>query len=830
MRLPYDLAVLVARQLSAKDVFHCSLVNKDWHRLFTSDDVLHPLVSQFSHYDQEPLLLRCMPNGHVHHGEEEDEEVAEEGKDPKAEAEAERIKLEDLANQQWMKSSRVLARGLGKTLNRERRWRRAEPTCRLYLPPVPMDGSDSDILEEWQGRVKSVKMKGGMVAVLYEKGKSIRIWNLDTEYDEIRDMTERYINDNREILKAQTKYGGPPMPPYEEEQVDALLRCTRSGGPRNMKLKVVEMRIPPIMFDYFSNSDTLVAAAANGEVDVYDMVSGQHQRTLKVGGNLNIGSIHVWLDYLVVGHGPLITLWNHRTGEVLENGLRTSHRAKINGVFVLDNERHLMSIDESGIIVVTNRSAKKPDVETLLDVPLYPMIMVGQMGAPYAMRLLHMTHLCVWGKYSLGHYQLYEPGLGHLPPLNSLRLNTSGGVEKEMPVIQPASAVMSRAERVESESRQILAQLEATHHDLEKMYSEIAGNRSSEHPEGERMARRRMNRVPAEEQYHIINIDPPADPHPDGLVLSVDFRHVVYLHRNYITVQELDKGFEGEEGAADVDEAGQEGASVGLYPIDRAAQAFGPPKSGRSLRQVFEQSKAKKAPGGEPGSGSGHEALVAEVGGEDGYETVTDDELPEEDELEEDVAENEQHNIEVTMRNLRMQTWRREVRRLVMERDKSNLRRLESALIRFTLGLTIEKDEPVFGMVPMHKTSLWYGRKFMAEEVPELLAEIDAGMLDINMLLETVSFYAQRLHESWFREPVLNVDHRGQVTTAARLLRDMERVYRAARVPAAKMQWSRSADFVSKAVCFLQHRHTAMDDGRVAVGCENGYVVVLSFD
>ncbi|KAJ2689534.1 hypothetical protein IWW39_001446 [Coemansia spiralis] len=830
MRLPYDLAVLVAKRLSAKDVFHCSLVNKDWHRLFTSDDVLHPLVAQFSHYDQEPLLLRCMPNGHVHHGEEKDEEVAEEGKDPKAEAEAERIKLEDLANQQWMKSSRVLARGLGKTLNRERRWRRAEPTCRLYLPPVPMDGSDSDILEEWQGRVKSVKMKGGMVAVLYEKGKSIRIWNLDAEYDEIRDMTERYINDNREILKAQTKYGGPPMPPYEEEQVDALLRCTRSGGPRNMKLKVVKMRIPPIMFDYFSNSDTLVAAAANGEVDVYDMVSGQHQRTLKVGGNLNIGSIHVWLDYLVVGHGPLITLWNHRTGEVLENGLRTSHRAKINGVFVLDNERHLMSIDESGIIVVTNRSAKKPEVETLLDVPLYPMIMVGQMGAPYAMRLLHMTHLCVWGKYSLGHYQLYEPGLGHLPPLNSLRLNTSGGVEKEMPVIQPASAEMSRAERVESESRQILAQLEATHHDLEKIYSEIAGNRSSEHPEGERMARRRMNRVPAEEQYHIINIDPPADPHPDGLVLSVDFRHVVYLHRNYITVQELDKGFEGEEGAADVDEAGQEGASVGLYPIDRATRAFGPPKSGRSLRQVFEQSKAKKAPGGEPGSGSGHEALVAEVEGEDGYETVTDDELPEEDELEEDVAENEQHNIEVTMRNLRMQTWRREVRRLVMERGKWNLRRLESALIRFTLGLTIEKDEPVFGMVPMHKTSLWYGRKFMAEEVPELLAEIDAGMLDINMLLETVPFYAQRLHESWFREPVLNVDHRGQVTTAARLLRDMERVYRAARVPAAKMQWSRSADFVSKAVCFLQHRHTAMDDGRVAVGCENGYVVVLSFD
>ncbi|KAJ2490725.1 hypothetical protein IWW37_002927 [Coemansia sp. RSA 2050] len=836
MRLPYDLAVLVARQLSAKDVFNCSLVSKDWHRLFTSDNVLYPLVAQFSHYDQEPLLLRCLPTSHGHYCEEK-VEVAEEGGDPKAEAEAERAKVEDLANQQWMKSSLILARGLGKTLNRERRWRRAEPTCRLYLPPVPMDGSDTDIMEEWQGAVKSIKMKGGVVAVLYEKGSSIRIWNLEAEYDEIRDMTEQYISDNRELLKAQTKYGGPPLPPYGPEQVNALLRCTRSGGPRSVKLRVIKMRVPPTMFDYFSNTNTLVTAAGNGEVDVYDMVSGQHRRTFKVSGDLHIGSIHAWLDYLVVGHGPLITLWNHKTGETLESGLRTSHRAKINGVFVLDNEKHLMSIDESGIVVITNRSAKQPGIETLLDVPLYPMIMVGQMGAPYSMRLLHMSHLCVWGKYSLGHYELYEPGLRHLPPLNSLRLNTSGGIEgEEVPAAIPASAEMTAAERAQSESQQILAQLEATHHDLEKMYSEIAGDRSSEHPEGERIARRRMNRVSAEEQYHIINIDPPVDPHPDGLVLSVDFRHVIYLHRNYITVHEIDKRFDTDEGAAGEDEFGQGGSSVGLCPIDRPAQAFGPQKkAGLSLRQLFEQGRAKNPGGEEPGFGFGdgvdYKAMVAALEGEDGYETVSDDEgLPGDDGLGEGMAGNEQDDIDVTMRNLRMGTWRREVRHLVMEGERPSLRRIESALIRFTLGLTIEKDEPAFGMVPMHRASLWYARRFMAESVPELLAEIDAGVLDINMVLTTVSYYAQCLHESRFRVPVLNVDHRGQVATAGQLLRDMERMYRAARVPAARMPWSQASGFVSKAVCFLQHRSTAMDDARVAVGCENGYVVVLSFD
>ncbi|KAJ2353986.1 hypothetical protein GGH92_000315 [Coemansia sp. RSA 2673] len=867
MRLPYDLAVLVTRLLSAKDVFQCSLVSKDWHSLFTSDTVLYPLVHQFSHFDQEPLMLRCLPTGHGHHGDEKDvkEDVSDEGKDPKAEAEAERMKLEDLANQQWMKSSRILARCLGKTLNRERRWRRAEPLSRLYLPPVPMDGSDSDIKEEWQGPVKSLKLKGGMVAVLYEKGASIRIWNLDAEYDEIRGMTEQYINDNMELLKAQTKYGGPPMPLYEPEQVNALLRCTRSGGPRLVHLRIVKMRIPPILFDYFATGNTLVTAAANGEVDVYDMVTGQHQCTFKVTGDMHIGSVHVWLDYIVVGHGPLITLWNHKTGEALESGLRTSHRAKINGVFILDNDKHLMSIDESGIIVVTNRTAGRPEVETLLDVPLYPMIMVGQLGAPYSMRLLHMSHLCVWGKYSLGHYELYEPGLRHLPPLNSLRVNSSGGIEDDeeaeshVPVVERASTNMTAEERTLSESMQTLAQLEATHHDLEKMYSEIAGDRSNEHPEGERMSRRRMNRVPAEEQYHIINIDPPTDPNPDGMVLSVDFRHAIYLHRNYITVHEVDKKTESELPAEADDKFGPDGCSMGLCPIDRKPRSYGPARApaplattrqssaGMSLKHVFELSKAKKTKQRAPLAGTesreeeptfdldddpDFNAMMAEFEGEDGYETMSDNEDLAGDGSGEEEGEPEegQSDMEVTMRNLRMRTWYNEVKYMVSETEKSNLRRIESAMIRFTLGLSIEKDEPAFGMIPMHKASLWFARKFFAEYVPELLAEIDAGVLNINMMLHTVPYYAQRLHESRFKTPVLNVDHRGQATTAAQLLRDMERVYRAAKIPVARAPWSQNPEFASMAVCFLQHRSTAMDDGRVAVGCENGYVVVSSFD
>ncbi|KAJ2807508.1 hypothetical protein H4S07_003579, partial [Coemansia furcata] len=769
-------------------------------------------------------------------------------------AEDERIKLEDLANQQWMKNSRILSRSLGKTLNRERRWRRAEPVSRLYLPPVPMDGSDSDIMDEWQGAIKSVKMKGGLVAVLYEKGASIRIWKLDAEYDEIRDMTEQYIQDNMELLKAQTKYGGPPLPPYEPEQVNALLRCTRSsGGPRELQLRVVKMRVAPILFDYFSMTNTLVTAAANGDVDVYDMVSGQHRCTFKVTGDLQIGSIHVWMDYVVAGHGPLITLWNHKTGELLENALQTSHRAKINGVFILDNDQHLMSVDESGIVVVTNRAAKRPEVETLLDVPLYPMIMVGQMGAPYSMRLLHMSHLCVWGKYSLGHYELYEPGLRNLPPLNSLRINANGGIEGEeedVPVAVPVSADMTKEERKRSESMQTLAQLETTHQDLEKMYSEIAGDRNNEHPEGERLARRRMNRVPAEEQYHIINIDPPVDPNPDGMVLSVDFRHAIYLHRNFVTVNEVDKKAEGDPDSAE-DEFGLGACSMGFYPIDRQPSTFGPAaapppqdasatkerSTGLTLRQIIAESDAKKPTKKKPAE---CESMEVDASGsanpwresspdEYGYETVSDDE---DDDLPVDANEEDENasDMEVTMRNLRMRTWPAEVKRLVSETETSNLRLTESALIRFTLGLTIEKDEPAFGAIPMHVESLWYARKFLAEYVPELLTEIDSSELDINVMLNTVPYYAQRLHESRFGAAVPNIDHRGQVATAAQLLRDMERVYRAAKVPAARMPWSPSQEFVSKAVCFLQHRSSAMDDGRVAVGCENGYVVVLSFD
>ncbi|KAJ2747778.1 hypothetical protein GGI20_000248 [Coemansia sp. BCRC 34301] len=862
MRLPYDLAVLVAKNLSVKDIFQCSLVNKSWHGLFTSDSVLYPFVSQLIHFDQEPLMLRCLPTGHGHHGSDEEEALPGDGddgngKDPKAKAEEERVRIEDLANQQWMKNNRILARSLGKTLNRERRWRHAEPTTRTYLPPVPIDGSDSDIREEWQGAAKAVKMKGGLVAVLYEKGTSIRIWNLDAEYDEIKQMSDQYISDNLDLLKAQTKYGGPPLPPYKTEQVDALLRCSRSGAARRAQLRVVKLRIPPTLFDFFATTNALVTAANNGEVDVYDMQSGQHLRTLKVKGDLSIGSLHVWLDYVVVGHGSQISLWNHKTGEALESELQTAHRTSINGVFILDNDKHLMSLDETGIMVITNRAAKRPEIETLLDVPLYPMIMVGQMGAPYAMRLLHMSHLCVWGKYSLGHYELYEPGLRHLPPLSSLLVNTDGRVLDEeenqreerlenenvattehvgfasSPGAEPAMELTAEARRLE-ESRKTLAQLEATHHDLERMYSEIAGDRSSEHPEGERMSRRRLNRVPAEDQYHIINLDPPVDLNPEGLVLSVDYRHAVYLHRNYLTVHEIDKADRRDGSAHDDDNVGEDGfgsdvCSMGLNPIDRRGQLEGPALEAANeqdklklwLKGTIELKEAKRAK-------EKAKANVAAGGPSDdngSYETVSGDE--DDDDLEGEYA---QGSMEATLRSLRIHTWYREVKCLVCEPERVNLRRIESAMMRFTLGLSIERSNRAFGANPAHIEGLFFARKYLEVYVPQLLAEIEAETMDMDMLLSTVSYYAQRQHEAKFQTAVLNVDHRGQVTTARQLHRDMERVYRAAGIPEARMAWSKSKGFVSWAACFLQHRASAMDDGRVAVACENGYVVVVSFD
>ncbi|KAJ2763681.1 hypothetical protein IWQ57_005485, partial [Coemansia nantahalensis] len=410
---------------------------------------------------------------------------------------------------------------------------------------------------------------------------------LENGYDRIKEMTRDYIAANRAGLEEQTKHGGPQLPPFSEENVEALLRHARSGTPGPSALRTVRMRVKPAFFDFFESSKTLVTATLSGVVDVYDMGTGAHKRTLTLVSDSNVESIHVWLEYVVVSHGTRITLWDHTTGELLEDALQTAHRASITGVFVLDNDRHLLSIDRKGILVATNRDAAEPQSETLLDVPLYPVVLAGQMGAPYSMRLLHMTHLCVWGKFSLGHYEMYEPGLRSLPPLSSLVLPpppAEEGVEDEgappqPPAVEaveappqpqpqpeprngrgPHGARSTNEEQRLAEAQQALAHLESAHENLEQMYSQMVGDRTDEHPEGERMERLRQIRVPADQRYHVLNIDTPFEHISNGKVLSADFKHALFQRSTFVQICDL-------ESRAPVSEE-PEGQSLGLFPVD----------------------------------------------------------------------------------------------------------------------------------------------------------------------------------------------------------------------------------------------------------------------
>ncbi|KAJ2764867.1 hypothetical protein IWQ57_005004, partial [Coemansia nantahalensis] len=111
-------------------------------------------------------MFQCLPSGHGRDDSEHKTEAAGSSGDAEAERtkfEAE-MKVEERACQQWLKDRRVLVRVMQNLLNRSQRWKGARPTTRIYLPPVPMDGTDADIREEWQGPVKLVKLKAGVVA------------------------------------------------------------------------------------------------------------------------------------------------------------------------------------------------------------------------------------------------------------------------------------------------------------------------------------------------------------------------------------------------------------------------------------------------------------------------------------------------------------------------------------------------------------------------------------------------------------------------------------------------------------------------------------------
>ncbi|KAJ2598768.1 hypothetical protein GGF39_002518, partial [Coemansia sp. RSA 1721] len=853
-RLPYDLSLMVARKLGTRDLHECSLVSKSWNRVFMDESIVMPLIQQMSHFDQEPIMFQTLPTGHERETAVDETVPSEEnssGNDSKREAEEKERVVENYANQQWLKNRRVLMRVLQKLLNRDRRWRIGQPTTRIYLPPVPIDGTDSDIRSEWQGSVRVLKMKGGIVAALYTEGRILRMWRLDTDYDEVKALTDAYIAKNRAILDAQTKYGGPPLPPFADEDVERLLKISRSGKAQQAVPLAVRLRKPARLFDFFIMSSTLATASADGDVDVYDYRSGQHRHTLRVRGTETIGSLHVWLDYVVAGHGTRITLWNHRTGAVLEDALATAHNAPITGVFVLDNDSHLLSIDASGFMVITDRTAAAPKADTLLDVPLYPMILAGQMGAPYMMRLLHASHLCVWGKYSLGHFELYEPGLGNLPPLSSLLMAPRDGGHDDVdgepesvaeePVVAVTQPASEPAAAEMDEPRQVLAQLEATHHDMELMYRSMAGDRGDMFPDGHRIERHRRNQTTAEQRYHVINIDSPFEQPPEGDVVCVDFRRALYLYGSAIEIFDVDKRQNGRP----------VGVPLGLFPVDPVPGIKLPPAPLKKKNKPSDHDDDDDDGDGEsnddgwsteesdaafPGTVEDLEETYGQHGefaqylqllrGLEGAPMRGHDHDHEHDhDHDHEHGHDHHHNPPHGHAFAPEGSAQLEMLSPTDISDASELGLIEAVVMRCIITLRMSMDLPleVSGAGQLEIKLLEQSRQFLGKYFPEIFAACYARV-EPQVLLAAAPFYIQRLHESRFVQPTINVDHRGQKTTAAKLVRDMQRIYRVSGTRAGE-QWTGLENFVPLAATQLVYTTAAMDDGRVAVGCSNGYIV-----
>ncbi|KAJ2514286.1 hypothetical protein GGI11_004138, partial [Coemansia sp. RSA 2049] len=903
MRLPFDLAVMIIRRLRTKQLYTCSLVSRGWRKLFTDPSVIYPVLVQISHFDQEPVLFRHLPhghNGHSHHGDTENQEAdnrkdeenekIEEGSagehenkgsaaaEPEETAEKLRIRLEENANQQWVKSRRVLMRLFQKTLNREHRWRKGQPTTRLYLPPVPLDGTNADIMEEWQGGVKMVKMKSGIVAVLYDEGKQINLWNLNGHYQGVQSITEKYIQDNRELLREQKKYGGPELPSFTDSDVEEFLRSARSGVVRKPIRSSIKMHNKPMMFDFQTVNNVLVTASAAGQVDVYDMQTGKHLRSFAVSDSLcTIGVVHVWMDYVIVAHGSAISLWNHRTGESLADNLQTAHRAKITGAFVLDNDNHILTIDETGIIAVTDRSAERPHLDTLLNTPMYPILLVGKASAPFMMRLLHMSHLCVWGKHVFGHYELFEPGLQNLPPLDTLVVTNPDGT-----VRQPGAggAAGLRANEVDdddddgswttdngedhpmedeaegtgrvgggaSETDMILEQLQKTHDDMETMYSQIIGETDEGGPQGTRQRRQALNSVPEESRYHMISIDPPFERGPAGNIVSADFRRALYLDWNFIQIADLECAknnrattvsfgvfpteplqpkFRPEEASSSSSTGNTDGAADSgkiekrqiINPLSRTPRTH---DSTPWMPQPFEA-------GFDPNNDQ-HVHIMRMLQGPDNQDIHAEDDA--------DVAEDPyaaflddifNHDDDNSI----------DPSSPPVEFDDSSvtLVDLETRIIRYiTIVHYHVVDGPQFVRKSCTPEDVEEAREYLATFMPELLDKIDRGT-EVHLLFLLAPYYIQKIFESQFSAPVLNVDHRGQIVDVRRMWREIDRVNLVTQGPYGFIQrkqgdtaYYQQGDLMPYSVHGLLQTVTAMDDSQIAVGCMNGYVVVVSFD
>ncbi|KAJ1952321.1 hypothetical protein EC988_003618, partial [Linderina pennispora] len=731
-------------------------------------------------------------------------EVDEPGKSKDERDEDQEFQIEQRLNMQLLRAPKVLPHLLSKLMNREKRWTSGVPRMRMYLPPVGMDGIDADIRDEWEGPVKAVKIKGGIVCVLHEMGKTMRLWDLDHQYQRLRDMADALAEEHREVLEKNERNG--MLRSLSEKEAGVVLECVNlAGKPCQPKLRVVRLRHRPELFDFFPSTNRLITASAMGIIDVYDLETGKHLREFRL-EDVRIGSLHIWMEFIVVGHGTQITLLNHKTGEVLEDALQTAHQYAITAVFVLDNDNHMLSVDESGVIVVTDRSKARRDIDTLLNTPLHPLIYHGNVGAPYAMRLLHMSHLCVYGKYTFGQYELYPPGIDGLPPISELML--TGGPEDEQdhgsnpPVDGNVAAADSpgsansgdggesaaghtpaaSTKSYDEERRETLKQLLRSERDVERMYSEIIGDRDGPALGGRRMQGLRQNTVPQNDRYHILNINSRfAD--LEGNIATLDFRRVLYQANGFIRICELGGGEmppveDLEHPASDA----ALGVSLGLYPVD-ASTDLGPASSehAEALKDIIEELELQM-PGGF-GSGEGQGDLVDETGWS--HMLVNDEPV-----------------------------------------DLNDLDAVSAKAMRAMFAIRYATDVPDFGRVPFSVNYLRSAVKFLQQSTPDLFHAVQNPGLGIDALSNSAPYYIQKHYESRFKRPVDVVDHRGQVCDAQAVMRDMNRLYRALRKTTAMDD----SVLIGKGVRDLKYVASAMDDSRLVVGCRNGYVVVTSFE
>ncbi|KAJ2861269.1 hypothetical protein FB639_005524, partial [Coemansia asiatica] len=441
------------------------------------------------------------------------------------------------------------------------------------------------------------------------------------------------------------------------------------------------------------------------------------------------------------------------------------------------------------------------------------------------------------------------PGLGNLPPLSSLLMGPRDEGEQEEPgseevdEFEPAPAAPKPGS--EDESRQVLAQLEATHHDMELMYRSMAGDRGDMFPDGHRIERHRRNKTTAEQRYHIINIDPPFEEPPEGDVICVDFRRALFLYGTAIEIFDVDRRQSGRP----------VGVPLGLFPVDPDPNIKLPP--GPQKKQKQQASGLQEASEHEDSADNDDDAWSTEDSDMAFPETA--------DELEEALAgwdanygqRGEFSQYVELLRGLEGIPLRGEDRHhhyhhqdLDLDMDEQNdqqgaaqlellstsdingaseLGLIEAVVMRCIITLRMSMDLPMEATSGRQEMKLVeQSRQFLGKYFPEIFAACYARV-EPQVLLSAAPFYIQRLHESRFGQPTINVDHRGQKTTAAQIVRDMQRVYRAAGVWVAG-QWTSQESFVPQAATQLLYTSAAMDDGRVAVGCTNGYIVVTTFD